>query len=69
MAHECANKLKKKTNLKASLTTWDDDSDSDDSNDEQKDQPMCIAFTASLNSHTIDTDSLMIVRKMMKVRL
>ncbi|KAG5562636.1 hypothetical protein RHGRI_005382 [Rhododendron griersonianum] len=50
VAHECINKLKKKTNFKANIT-WDDDSESEKSGEEREYNSNFIAFGASLHSH------------------
>ncbi|KAG5558091.1 hypothetical protein RHGRI_008112 [Rhododendron griersonianum] len=47
LAYECINKLKKKTNFKANVT-WDDNSESDDSKEEQEDKSNFMVFGASL---------------------
>ncbi|KAG5514821.1 hypothetical protein RHGRI_036015 [Rhododendron griersonianum] len=57
LAHECVNKLKKKTNFKANIT-WDDDSESDNSEEEQVDHTNFMAFGASLQSNLSDHESL-----------
>ncbi|KAG5556355.1 hypothetical protein RHGRI_006827 [Rhododendron griersonianum] len=56
VAHECINKLKKKTNFKANIT-WDDDSESDNSEEEQVDHTNFMAFGASLKSNLSDHES------------
>ncbi|KAG5565673.1 hypothetical protein RHGRI_001551 [Rhododendron griersonianum] len=56
VAHECINKLKKKTNFKANIT-WDDDSESDNSEEEQVDCTNFMAFGASLKSNLSDHES------------
>ncbi|KAG5563235.1 hypothetical protein RHGRI_005851 [Rhododendron griersonianum] len=56
VAHECINKLKKKTNFKANIT-WDDDSESDNSEEEQVDRTNFMAFGASLKSNLSDHES------------
>ncbi|KAG5565754.1 hypothetical protein RHGRI_001616 [Rhododendron griersonianum] len=56
VAHECINKLKKKTNFKANIT-WDDDSESDNSEEEQVDRTNFMAFGASLKSNLSNHES------------
>ncbi|KAG5548244.1 hypothetical protein RHGRI_013820 [Rhododendron griersonianum] len=56
VAHECINKLKKKTNFKANIT-WDDDSESEKSGEEREYNSNFIAFGASLHSHDSDHES------------
>ncbi|KAG5526738.1 hypothetical protein RHGRI_032860 [Rhododendron griersonianum] len=56
VAHECINKLKKKTNFKANIT-WDDDSESNNSEEEQVDRTNFMAFGASLKSNLSDHES------------
>ncbi|KAG5528763.1 hypothetical protein RHGRI_029433 [Rhododendron griersonianum] len=53
LARECINKLKKKTNYKANIT-WDDDSDSEISEEGGEEYTNFIAFGASLHSQTSD---------------
>ncbi|KAG5515326.1 hypothetical protein RHGRI_036389 [Rhododendron griersonianum] len=55
LAHECVNKLKKKTNLKVNIT-WDDDSDSEKFEKEQENTNF-IAFGASLQSNFSEHES------------
>ncbi|KAG5529052.1 hypothetical protein RHGRI_029649 [Rhododendron griersonianum] len=56
VAHECINKLKKKTNFKANIT-WDDDSESKKSGEEREYNSNFIAFGASLHSHASDHET------------
>ncbi|KAG5530448.1 hypothetical protein RHGRI_025409 [Rhododendron griersonianum] len=56
LAHECANKLKKNTNLKANLT-GDDDSNSDTSVQKLEENGNFMAFVTSLCSQTSDLES------------
>ncbi|KAG5558740.1 hypothetical protein RHGRI_008637 [Rhododendron griersonianum] len=56
LAHECVNKLKKKTNLKVNIT-WDDDSDSEKFEKEQENNTNFIAFGASLQSNFSEHES------------
>ncbi|KAH7837563.1 hypothetical protein Vadar_015191 [Vaccinium darrowii] len=53
LAHECINKLKKKTNYKANIT-WDDDNNSESSEEGKEEHTNFIAFGASLHSQTSD---------------
>ncbi|KAI8530382.1 hypothetical protein RHMOL_Rhmol11G0053900 [Rhododendron molle] len=56
VAHECINKLKKKSNFRANIT-WDADSESEKSREEREYNSNFIAFGASLHSHDNDHES------------